>query len=160
MHKSSLKLMEEVFIKRFLNRPGSTILDVGALDVNGTYRHLFKDYLYTGADLQPGRNVDIVLPHPYEWNVGQYDVVISGQVLEHVEDTAAFMRAVRDALKPGGITCHIVPWRWHEHRYPIDCWRIFPDGMSWLFRNSQLIEVLTSSDKVGNTIGIARKPLE
>jgi len=157
MHTRSLELMEKTFVKHYLKRPGLTILDIGALDINGTYRHLFKEHSYTGADLQPGPNVDIVLPHPYEWNIGQWDVVISGQVLEHTEDMTAFMHAVANALKPGGITCHIAPWSWNEHRYPVDCWRIFPDGMSWLFRNSQLIEILTRKDRAGNTIGIAQK---
>ena len=78
MHNSSLKLMEESFVKRFLDRPGLTVIDIGAADVNGTYRHLFKDHLYTGADIRSGKNVDIVLAEPYKWNIGQWDIVISG----------------------------------------------------------------------------------
>ena len=153
--------MKEIFIDRFLGDTSLTVLDIGATDINGTYKHLFKDYSYIGADLQPGPNVDIVLPHPYKWDIGQWDIIISGQVLEHVEDIAAFMHAVHDALKPGGITCHIAPWQCAEHKgsgTKTDCWRILPDGMSWLFRNSQLTELLVDRiEGTIDTIGIARK---
>ena len=48
-------------------------------------------------------------------------------------------------LKPEGITCIIVPSAGPEHRYPIDCWRIYPDGMRSLCKFSGLtcLEVKT-----------------
>ena len=30
---------------------------------------------------------------------------------------------------PYGLACIIAPACWHKHRYPIDCYRFYPDGM-------------------------------
>ena len=83
MHKSSMRLMAD-FRDRYLgDLRGCTILDVGAREVRGqrmNYRRLFGDYRYAGMDIEPGKNVDIV---GYD-GLGMYDVVISGQVMEHV----------------------------------------------------------------------------
>ena len=48
-------------------------------------------------------------------------------------------------LKPEGITCIIAPSSGPEHRYPIDCWRFYPDGMRSLCKFSGLtcVEVKT-----------------
>jgi hypothetical protein len=45
------------------------ILDLGSQDVNGTYRDIFsvKNWVYKGMDMEPGKNVDIVLKEPYSW---------------------------------------------------------------------------------------------
>jgi len=36
-------------------------------------------------------------------------------------------------LKPGGLLAIHTHWKFPEHRYPVDCWRIMPDGMRYLF---------------------------
>ena len=59
------------------------VLDVGAMDVNGSYRQLFDDpaWSYTGLDAESGDGVDVVLPQPYDWSTlrnGSYDVIVSG----------------------------------------------------------------------------------
>ena len=66
------------------------VLDVGSMDLNGSYRELFDDpqWHYTGVDLEPGKGVDVVLGSPYAWGAipsDSFDIVISGQALEHVE---------------------------------------------------------------------------
>ena len=78
-------------VGRYLNPELSlSILDVGSFDVNGTYKTLFSwsNWKYTGADISPGPNVDVVLDENYEWAMfqdGQFDVVVSGQAFEHIE---------------------------------------------------------------------------
>ena len=37
-----------------------TVLDCGSLDINGNTRFLFDDPEYTGIDIGPGPNVDVV----------------------------------------------------------------------------------------------------
>jgi hypothetical protein len=39
----------------------------------------------------------------------------------------------------------------------VDCWRIFPDGMKFLFRNTEILECYTGAT---DTCLIARKALE
>ncbi len=60
------------------------VLDIGSLDVNGNLRGAFEyPYWYTGVDLAPGMNVDVVCPGHLFDSGFQYDVVISAECLEH-----------------------------------------------------------------------------
>lgn len=147
MHKSSLIRMEW-FAETFLPRDDRRlkILDVGSYNVNGCYRDYFPQerFDYTGLDMQAGPNVDIVPRSLYNWTeieTDSFDVVISGQVFEHSEFfwlTAAEMTRV---LKKDGYMCVIAPNGFLEHRYPVDCWRFFTDGMIAIARYLNL-EVL------------------
>ena len=163
MHANSLKLMEE-FRDTLHPAMPLRVLDVGAYDTNGAYRRLFTgpgfNWQYTGVDVRPGPNVDIVLPGPYEWNMSvPYDVVISGQTLEHVENTHAWMREFARLIRPGGRACIIAPYRWGVHRHPVDCWRILPDGMRWLMEEIGGLAVHNVRIERTDCIGIASKPL-
>jgi len=61
--------------------------------------------------------------------------------LEHCEDPIWAVEAMRAVLRPGGVIALIAPWSWEIHRYPIDCWRILPDGMEYMLRGLSDIEV-------------------
>jgi len=169
MHPSSLEEMRG-FVKRHLNPTQRlSILDVGSMDVwGGCYRPIFQSasqvWSYTGMDMAAGKNVDIVVKEPYDWTeipADSFDVVISGQCLEHVENTHAWMEQVARVVKPGGIVCVIVPWKCDEHRYPVDCWRVFPDGLRWLMTTIGKLQVVECyHNKLSiDTVGVARKPL-
>lgn len=126
------------------------ILDLGSQDVNGSYRPLFdgKSWRYIGLDMAPGKNVDVVLREPYRWReikAGSADVIVSGQTFEHTEFFWLTMREVARALKPRGLLCLIAPSTGVEHRYPVDCWRVYPDGLRAVARYSRLetLEVWT-----------------
>lgn len=115
------------------------VLDVGSMDVNGSYRQFFDDpqWRYTGMDMELGPGVDIVLPQPYEWAAladDSFDVVVSGQAFEHIEFPWVTILEVARVLRPGGLVCLIVPSSGYEHRYPVDCWRYYPDGVAALAR--------------------------
>lgn len=116
---------------------GRSVLDVGSLDVNGTYRPLVEERggIYTGLDLEPGPNVDIVSLDPYQYPIpdGTYDVVISGSTMEHVQAIWLWIPELVRVLRPGGMLAIVTHWQFQEHRYPVDCWRIMPDGMRYLF---------------------------
>ena len=119
------------------------VLDVGAMDVNGSYRQLFDDPLwsYTGMDAAAGNGVDLVLAEPYDWSGLRdrtFDVVISGQAFEHIEFPWVTILEVARVLRPGGVACLIVPSAGYEHRYPLDCWRYYPDGVRALARWADL----------------------
>jgi len=156
MHASSYREMGRFVAEHLRGQRGLSVLDVGARDVNGTYRPLFGNHHYVGGDIAPGANVDVVFPDPYRWEAGQFDVVISGQCMEHVEDLVAWVREVARSTRPGGMVCLISPWKFREHRWPIDCWRILPDGMRWLFRIAQLSPIQVYANDI-DTIGIAKK---
>jgi SAM-dependent methyltransferase len=116
MHQSSLINMEKFRDRYLADRKTETlrILDLGSTDIGGCYRPLFEQpsWQYTGVDLGPGPNVDIVLRDPYDWKeVGSasVDLLVSGQVLEHVEFFWITMLEVARVLRPGGLACLIAP---------------------------------------------------
>ncbi len=177
MHQSSLDKMREFVREHLAERRGTplSILDLGSMDVNGSYRPLFDDpaWRYTGVDLAPGRNVDKVLPEPYRWDgipAASQDVVISGQAFEHIEFFWVTLQSMAHVLRPGGLICIIAPSRGYEHRYPVDCWRFYPDGFRALARYTglEVVSVATQwerlgyenddSDDWGDTIAVLRKP--
>jgi SAM-dependent methyltransferase len=145
MHKTSMyNMMQFVqnYLSEFTNNELS-ILDIGSQDVNGSYRHLFSNpkWKYTGLDIVAGKNVDIVVRDICRWKEiksRSFDVVISGQALEHVEFFWIMMLEISRVLKNDGLLCLIVPSSGPEHRYPQDCWRFFPDGLRTLAKYSFL----------------------
>jgi len=153
MHGSSLEKMLR-FRKDYLNERKTEnllILDLGSLDVNGSYRECFKEssWTYLGLDMAAGKNVDVLLRDPYNWRSlksGTADVIVSGQAFEHIEYFWISMLEISRVLKPGGLCCIIAPSGGPEHRYPVDCWRFFPDGFEALARFARLDLVEVSTD--------------
>jgi SAM-dependent methyltransferase len=152
------------------------ILDVGSYDVNGSYREIFAElgFKYVGLDMEAGPNVDIVPKSTYIWsevNDDHYDAVISGQALEHIEFFWITMAEIIRVTKQGGMICIIAPNGFGEHRYPVDCWRFFTDGMIALarFYNLEVLHAHTNaapntsdiewySEKCADSMLIAKKP--
>jgi hypothetical protein len=178
MHQSSMEAMDR-FVDQFLAaRKGEhlRVLDVGSMNVNGTYRTLFDQpaWTYTGLDLEAGPGVDYVLESPYTWRnvrANSYDVVITGQAFEHIEFPWITVLHVTRALVPGGLLCMIVPSGGEEHRYPVDCWRYYPDGVAALARWGDLEPVSATtawpgtasypdeSERWADTVLVAQKPV-
>ena len=162
MHKSSMDKML-AFRKKYLDSKKNDpllILDLGSLDINGSYREYFdiSPWTYQGIDMTHGKNVDIVLKNPYNWREiksNSVDVLISGQAFEHIEFFWISVLEIFRVLKPGGLFCLIAPSGGHEHRYPVDCWRFYPDGFSALAKFAQLdvLEVKTQWKSHGYTDG-------
>lgn len=179
MHPSSYDKMA-AFAQKYLRgrrHEPLLILDLGSQDFNGSYRPLFdqKPWRYIGVDMTAGKNVNIVLREPYRWREikpGSADVIISGQTFEHTEFFWLTMREMRRSLKPGGLLCIIAPSAGQEHRYPVDCWRVYPDGLRAAARYAGLetLEAWTQwvnlpeydeeSNKWHDSVLVARRPLE
>ena len=178
MHQSSFEnvirfrdeFMEELRTKKL------RILDVGSMDVNGSYREIFDDssWYYVGADVTPGKNVDMILDDPYRWNgipTESVDILVSGQAFEHIEYFWLTMLEITRVLKSGGICCLIAPSGGFEHRYPVDCWRFYPDGFNALARFAGLTTLKCSCSQTPgdytddsnlwkDTVLVAKKPAE
>lgn len=172
MHLSSFQHMQSIAV-RYLNYSSPiSILDVGAYDVNGSYKIIFyrEGVRYVGLDLTPGHNVDVVLESPYRFPLSShsFDLVVSGQAFEHIEYFwLTWVEMVR-VTKPNGLIFLIAPSRGPEHRYPQDCWRFYPDGYRALAKlgGLELLEVSTDwqphpdpeSSVWGDTVGVFKKP--
>ncbi|HLY90490.1 MAG TPA: class I SAM-dependent methyltransferase [Acetobacteraceae bacterium] len=123
------------------------ILDVGGADVNGSYRQIFDHprFAYTAADISDGPGIHVVLDDPYRlpFDDRSMDIVLSGQMLEHCEFFwLSFAEMVR-VLRPSGYLFLIAPSAGPEHRYPVDCYRFYPDAYRALARhaNCALVDV-------------------
>lgn len=180
MHNSSILRMKW-FVDNFVSKiqkKNIKVLDVGSYDVNGCYKHLFEDakFMYTGLDIESGPNVDITLANPYDWSsleTDSYDVVVSGQALEHVEFFWVTMSEMARVLRKDGLICLIVPNGFREHRYPVDCYRFFTDGVVALARYCEL-DILHAhtnsapsakdldwySEKYADSMLVAKKPYD
>lgn len=175
MHLSSYEHMARLVATHLDADKPLDILDIGACAVednfNGCYRPLFDapHWRYRGVDLAPGANVDIVLESPYALPMqsASVDVIVSGQAFEHMEYFWMVWREMARVLRPGGLAFLIAPSRGPEHRYPVDCWRFYPDGYRALARYGgfELLEVQTDwqphadpgSAPWGDTVGVFRR---
>jgi SAM-dependent methyltransferase len=161
LHLSAYQDAEQFAAKYLLPREPLLIADVGSFDVNGTLKPIFdqENWNYTGYDLSEGKNVDHVLSSPYNWpeiDDGFFDVVISTQVVEHVQHPWRWIKEVARIVKPGGLIYICTPNTIHFHEYPIDCFRVWPDGMRGLFQEAGIAEIECYA-KGMDTTGIGRK---
>ena len=141
MHAVPYKLITQELQKITLTQ--ANLLDVGSLDVNGTYRPIATDrgWQYTGIDITAGKNVDIVTkPYNYPFPDNHFDIVISGSTMEHVPAIWKWIPELVRVLKPGGLLVIATVSNCPIHRYPVDCWRILPDGIKYLFDQTHLLE--------------------
>ncbi len=176
MHLSSIENMRNFRQQHLAGREGSPlkILDLGSMAIGGSYRTIFQEdqWEYIGADIVSGDNVDMVLSDPYNWleiESCSMDVVVSGQAFEHIAYFWKTVREIARVMKPGGLCCIIAPSGGPEHRYPVDCWRFYPDGMRALAAYADL-EVLSvdtrwesrgyedDSDQWADTVLVVKKP--
>jgi SAM-dependent methyltransferase len=133
MHESSFNEMKRL-VQFFVKLEQKTnILDVGSFDFNGSYKSIFDNninWTYLGIDQSEGKNVDLVVK-PFNWDLpsNYFDLIISGQCLEHVSKPWLWILEVERVCKKGGIVIITAPWNCQYHPMPIDCWRILPDGM-------------------------------
>ncbi len=172
MHSSSFEHMTRLAERRLDPNLPLSIVDIGSYDVNGSYRTIFDKpgWTYRGIDLSEGPNVDVVLDSAYVLPLksDSVDLVVSGQAFEHVEFFwVTWLEMVR-ILRPGGMIFLIAPSRGPEHRFPVDCWRFYPDGYRALakYAGLELLEAETDwsphpdpgSAPWGDTVGAFRKP--
>lgn len=160
MHATSYDLCR-LFVEDRLHGLGPLrIADVGSQNVNGCYRPLFEvdGWQYVGFDEVEGANVDVVMtPQAIVDHREQFDVVISGQTLEHTLKPWRWILDVASLAKPGGLVWIIAPNTWQFHEYHRDCWRVWPDGLRQLF-DEACLETIYSRMVGADTFGLARKP--
>jgi len=147
MHPSSLESMQRCYERHLwrsprAHRPSAKVLDLGGADVNGSYREVFSDprFEYIGADLSPGPGVSLVLDDPYRLPLADasVDILIRGQTFEHCEFFWRLFEEMARVVHPDGMIVVIAPSAGPVHRYPVDCWRFYPDSMAALARYAGL----------------------
>lgn len=138
------------------------IVDLGAMNVNGSYRELFPGGDYVGVDLEQGPGVDVVLSDVYHlpFEDASVDLILSGQMLEHCGQFWRVFNEIHRVLGPGGRAYLIAPSSGPVHRYPVDCYRFYPDSYAALAEWSGLRLVHSWTDERGpwrDIIGVFQK---
>lgn len=111
------------------------------------YRDFFTHCTaYTGADIQAGPSVDVVLGQGFITGAsdGSYDTVLSTQVLEHVADPDAYVREAARILKPGGMLILTTHGMGEEHGCPWDFHRWTGTGLENLVKRCGFQDVQCS----------------
>lgn len=83
---------------------GTSVLDIGSRNVNGTMRHLFAEpKSYVGVDREAGVGVDIVGEGQSVEFLTNFDVSISCEVFEHTPHYLDIFRNMVRLTRPGGL---------------------------------------------------------
>ena len=65
--------------------------------------------------------------YPIEDN--SFDIVFSGGVMCNVKEVWTWMAELKRIVKPGGLILTLTPISWPYADAPVDCWRVYPEGM-------------------------------
>jgi hypothetical protein len=133
MHYSAMTTGNFFFQTYVLGMNEPSVVEIGSQDINGSLRDVKPENVnrYVGLDFAEGKGVDIVLSDPYHYPLesNSFDVLVTSSCLEHSEMFwLSFLEGLR-VLKDDGIMYINVPYAWMMyHRFPVDCWRFWPDA--------------------------------
>lgn len=131
------------------------VIEIGSRIVTGNPLHSLRGLFpgaasYIGLDFEAGTGVDRVISDPYQLPIedAAADVVLSSSCFEHAEFFwLSFLEMCR-ITKDGGLIYLNAPSNGPFHRYPVDCWRFYPDSgvalQNWARRNGHAITLLES----------------
>jgi SAM-dependent methyltransferase len=125
LRKSILGLLPQLFPPG-----GGRLLDFGCAE--SPYRNrLPEGCVYVGADLpgNPQAEMQVRADGTLPCADGEFDAVLSSQVLEHVADPPAYLGECRRVLRPGGRLLLSTHGTLFLHRDPTDYWRWTCDGL-------------------------------
>jgi len=149
MHLNSLLLYKKYALP--VLKPEQRLLEIGPDSIPvSTYRQATPNgpSVWETIDLSPYPGLTYKAVDEYHFSLpdDMFDVVLSGQVLEHVRKPWVWMKEVARVCKPGGIVITINPVSWPYHEAPVDCWRIYPEGHRALAEDSGLTVELAEFD--------------
>lgn len=145
MHPNSQILYERYAAP--LIQPGMKVLEIGPDKFPTTLQDISHrpgiEWHILGLESYPGFDV-IQATNEYEYPVADetYDVVVAANVLEHVRKPWVWIRELARVVRRGGLVMTVNPVSWPYHEAPIDCWRVYPEGMQALFDEAGLVTVV------------------
>jgi SAM-dependent methyltransferase len=152
MHFNSLLIFKKYALEHF--QDADKVLEVGAAGFPSEYSKAVNNNSLEWHTLDIGsgfNNASCQNPlhilsqdeyhYPLEDNI--FDIVLAGNVIEHVRDIWKWMDELTRITKKGGKVIIICPISWVFHEAPVDCWRIYPEGMKSLMLKSGLTVLLS-----------------
>jgi SAM-dependent methyltransferase len=163
VHPNSVLLFREYLLPLF--KAGDRVLEVGPDSNPSTYQSLVEvPVTWSTADLASevdsqderlwgsGTSEELTYRMTSEYKIpaldAAFDIVVSGQVIEHVRKPWLWMKELARVCKPGGVVITVSPVSWPYHEAPIDCWRIYPEGMRALSEDAGLTVELSLFDSL------------
>src|SRR5690242_15319355 len=121
MHANSKLLFSKYAVSLF--QPGMRVLEIGPDRVPSSYRAMVPAEKLQWDTLDIVNSPSLTYPNSelYRFPIPNdfYDVVLSGQVIEHVARIWRWMRELARVAKPGGIVLTINPVSWPYHEHPV-----------------------------------------
>jgi len=125
---------------------GKSVIEVGSYNVNGslrTYITSLKPQSYLGVDISEGPGVDKICKAEdlvTMFGENSFDIVISTEMLEHVEDWRIVIHNLKMLLKENGILLITTRSKgFAYHGYPHDYWRYELEDMKQIFRDCDIL---------------------
>ncbi len=140
-----MHLNSQLLFRKYASRcfgDGLRVLEIGPDGFPSTYQRLIGnptlDWQTLDLTGDPRLTHHAVDEYTFPLASDQFDVVVSGQVIEHVRKAWVWLKEVARVCKPGGYVITVNPVTWGYHEAPIDCWRIYPEGMRALYDEAGL----------------------
>jgi len=165
MHASVMDFVERVLPTEKIK--GAKVLEVGSHNINGSVRPFIEQYgpeMYIGVDMQKGPGVDLVANcERLVKNMGgdAWDIVVSTEMLAHVDNWRICMRQMTWAVAPGGLFLLTTRSPGFPYQpFPVDNWRFTTNDMERIIEALRLQTVVIEDDKEApGVFMLARKPL-
>jgi hypothetical protein len=145
MHTNSKLLFEKYALPYF--QKGMKVLEIGPDLFPSGYQRIVENLSLEWHTLDMYDSPKLTYPKSSAYSFaipdGFYDIVLSGQVIEHVKKPWKWMPELTRITKAGGLVITINPVSWVYHEEPVDCWRIYPEGMKALYEEASLTVLLS-----------------
>ena len=111
------------------------------LEVGGSFSHnsqvLFPELEYYNLDIEDNPDLPTIVGDITQENSSleaeSFDLIVSHQTFEHINQPWLAAREMTRLLKPGGLCYVSTHWAWRYHPVPIDYWRFSPDCLEFIF---------------------------
>jgi SAM-dependent methyltransferase len=159
MHLNSKLLFEKHAKSLFKNN--MKVLEIGPDRRNSSYEKAVNNntIVWHSLDIVPQKYTTYVSEDPYVFPIpdNAYDIVVSGQVIEHVQKIWIWIKELARVCKKGGSVITIAPVSLSHHLAPVDCWRIYSDGMKTLYEEAGLSIELCKTESLELPPGYANR---
>jgi SAM-dependent methyltransferase len=165
MHLNSKLLFEKYAVPFF--RVNHRVLEISPDAIPSSFRECVRETGIQWETLElrradrptPAPGVSHIAEREYSFPIPEntYDVVLSGQVIEHVRKIWVWVRELARICRPGGVVITICPVSWPYHEDPVDCWRIYPEGMRALCEEAGLQPVVIECQNLEPPVKLREK---
>ena len=133
------------------------VLDVGS--ENTPYKGKIPYVKYMTLDINPQKGADIIADiHNVPWESEYFDTIIATELLEHCYSPERAVEEIHRLLKKGGICIASTPFICPYHPNPHDYYRFTHEGLDYLFRIFEKLEIYPYGNQIQSVWMLLKKP--